>query len=234
MEHVWEDNSNWPPRLKIKLTEMSWKAYQAARQPGKQADENKDDKKKDNEEKAEDEASLAEHVDRSGAPRNAASKPVPQKSKVGPKTKAPAKSLDSWAALDRSSFKGRGWKHAGKAVLQSALKLVVDAHLEFMGTHYIVDGHVPREAGEEHLDTVLLQAPSYFENNCGTDTSGRLCWTMFSSAVYARLSAVRSSLIKKDARPLHKLMKDIMKHCDATSHCNAMHQQHRSCVALSC
>ena len=72
VEHVWEDNSNWPPLLKIKLTEMSWKAYQAARQLGKQADENKDDEKKDNEEKAEDEASLAEHVDRSGAPRNAA------------------------------------------------------------------------------------------------------------------------------------------------------------------
>ena len=117
VEHVWEDNSNWPPLLKIKLTEMSWKAYQAARQLGKQADENKDDEKKDNEEKAEDEASLAEHVDRSGAPRNAASKPVPKKSKAGPKTKAPAKSWDSWAALDRSSFKGRGWTQAGSRVL---------------------------------------------------------------------------------------------------------------------
>ena len=85
MAQAWEDKSSWPPLLKIRFTPMAWQAYQAARQLGKQADENKDDEKKDNEEKAEDEASLAEHVDRSGAPRNAASKPVPQNQKLTPK-----------------------------------------------------------------------------------------------------------------------------------------------------
>ena len=191
IEDCLEDAAVWPPLLKIQLTSPAWAVWQASLQlPGYSAD--------------------ASDMQAQMCPKAVKAKPK-GKAKSEPKA---ACAIKSWSGLDGSFFCSRGWTAVGKEKLRLGVSLVLQAHQDFIGIPYIVDGRIPEHAGGHEYEVINRRIPSFFENACGKDVGGTVPPKSFSLGVHCRLVGVRKALEKKDARPLHRLMRDIFRYSD--------------------